>query len=103
MRKNGIGFAAQMIKKFKHRGLKKFFERGDKSQLPQAHVGRIERMLDNLDVAEKPKDMGFPGYSLHPLKGEFAGFWSISVTGNWRIVFKFEESDVTQVDLVDYH
>lgn len=92
-----------MIKKIKHRGLKKLHEKGDKSQVIPDQADRIERMLDQLEVAAKPKDMSFPGYGIHPLKGKRKGFWSITVTGNWRIVFKFDSGDVTDVDLTDYH
>lgn len=92
-----------MIKKIKHRGLKKFHEKGNRSQVMPDQADRIERMLDKLEVAEKPGDMNFPGYGLHPLKGNKKGLWSITVTGNWRIVCRFDGDDVTDVDLTDYH
>ncbi len=60
-------------------------------------------LLTSLEVAEKPADMNNPGYGLHPLKGELKGYWAAWVSGNWRLVFKFDGEGVTNVDLVDYH
>ncbi len=60
-------------------------------------------MLARLDVATRPEQLDLPGFRLHPLKGEFAGYWSITVRANWRIIFRFEEGDAADVDLVDYH
>jgi proteic killer suppression protein len=59
--------------------------------------------LAQLDVASKPDDMDLPGFKLHPLKGDRAGFWSVTIGANWRVIFKFEGGDVTDVDLTDYH
>ena len=64
---------------------------------------KIERILARLDVATQPEMMNLPGFGLHPLKGELKGFWSVCVTGNWRIIFRFDGSHVSDVDLVDYH
>ena len=66
-------------------------------------VDRIALALADLDVADKPSDLGLPGYRLHPLKGDLRGFWSISISANWRIIFRFAEGDVYDVDLIDYH
>lgn len=68
-----------------------------------ALVERVEEVLGLLDVAEAPKDMNLPGYRLHPLKGDRKGFWSVTVSGNWRIVFRFHDGHACDVDLVDYH
>ena len=76
---------------------------GDKAQVPRNQADRIERILDHLEVAVQPSDMSIPGYRLHALKGDKKGFWAVTVTGNWRIVFQFDEGDVTGVNLVDYH
>ncbi len=92
-----------MIKSFRHRGLKRFYEGGDSSKLNADQRGRIEDVLGRLDVAESPGDLGLPGYRLHPLKGEWKAFWSVNVSGNWRIIFRFEAGDVYDVDLIDYH
>jgi len=59
--------------------------------------------LTVLDDAETPQDLNFPGYRLHPLKGHLKGFWSVTVRANWRIVFRFEGTDVFDVQLIDYH
>ena len=66
-------------------------------------VPKIERIIARLDVATAPEMMALPGLKLHSLKGELQGFWSVYVTGNWRIIFRFEGSDVVDVELVDYH
>jgi proteic killer suppression protein len=66
-------------------------------------VPKIERLIARLDVATSPKMIDLPGLKLHPLKGQLKGFWSVWVSGNWRIVFRFEGTDVADVDLVDYH
>ena len=64
---------------------------------------RIEDVLGRLDVAVDPEDINLPGYRLHCLRGDLAGYWSVSISGNWRIIFRFAEGDVFDVDLVDYH
>jgi proteic killer suppression protein len=91
------------IKTFKHKGLKKFFESGNKSGIQAAHANRIGRILDRLDAAGEAKDMNAPGYDFHPLKKELSGFFSVHVNGNWTIIFQFENGDAKNVDLVDYH
>lgn len=92
-----------MIRRFRHRGLKRLFEDDDPRGLRADQVDRIKRVLVYLDRATGPRDMDLPGWRLHPLKGELAGFWSVTVTANWRIVFRFDADDVTDVDYVDYH
>ena len=64
---------------------------------------RIALALADLDDAETPSDLDLPGYRLHPLKGDLKGYWSISISGNWRLIFRFEDGDAYDVDLVDYH
>ncbi len=66
-------------------------------------ANRIALALADLDDASKLGDIALPGYRLHPLKGDMKGLWSISISGNWRITFRFEGGDVYDVDLVDYH
>ncbi|HWK96520.1 MAG TPA: type II toxin-antitoxin system RelE/ParE family toxin [Pseudolabrys sp.] len=92
-----------MIRSFRHRGLKRLHERGDASGIQAAQKKRILRILAYLDDAQSPRDVDFPGLRLHPLTGNLAGFWSLSVSGNWRVIFRFEDSHVADVDLVDYH
>jgi toxin HigB-1 len=92
-----------MIRSFRHRGLKLLHERDDPSRVHAAYRIKITRILSYLDQARKPADMDFPGLRLHPLTGNLDGFWSVSVSRNWRIIFRFAGSHVTDVDLVDYH
>jgi len=92
-----------MIKSFRHRGLQRLYERGDSSRLNPTLVDKVETALGLLDVAETPAAVNLPGYRLHPLRGDLRGFWSIRVSGNWRLIFRFDDRDVCDVDLVDYH
>ena len=92
-----------MIRSIRHRGLKRLFERCDKSRLAVEDVDKIERILARLNEATKVTNMALPGFRLHPVKGDLKGFWSVTVRGNWRIVFRFEEGHALDVDLVDYH
>ena len=92
-----------MIRRFRHRGLKRLYERDDRSGVNAAHVARLERILTLLDVAQRPADIDLPGYRLHPLKGERKGEWSVSVSGNCRVTFRFDEGDVTDLNYEDYH
>ena len=92
-----------MIRGFKHRGLKRLYEKGDRARLSQDLVARCEEILTVLDVAHSPQDADLPGYRMHALRGKLKGYWSISVTGNWRIIFRFENGDIYDVSLVDYH
>ena len=92
-----------MIRGFKHKGLERFFRRGDYRGIPAPSGARIERMLDRLDAAMRPDDMNLPGYRFHRLKGDRACTHAVTVTGNWRITFTFEGEDAIGVDLEDYH
>ena len=92
-----------MIRSFRHRGLKRLYERGDASRVSANQVSRIQAALAYLDSARVPSDLALPGYRFHPLQGDLRRFWSISISGNWRIIFRFEEGDVYDIDLVDYH
>ena len=92
-----------MIRSFRHRGLKRLYERGDRSRVGADQAQRLAMALADLDDAVRPADVDLPGYRLHPLKGRLKGFWSITISGNWRIIFRFEEGDIYDVDLVDCH
>jgi proteic killer suppression protein len=92
-----------MIKRFRHKGLARFFETGDTRGINAQHAAWLRILLTSLNGAQEPGDMNLSGYRLHPLKGERQGQWAVSVSGNWRLVFAFEGTDVTDVDLVDYH
>ena len=86
-----------MIEGFRHKGLQRLYEKDERKGLPAASVDKIARILARLDVATRPEQMNLPGLKLHPLKGDYKGFWSVWVTGNWRIVFRFEGAHVTDV------
>lgn len=92
-----------MIRNFRHKGLQRLYEKADRKGLSPDMAPKIERIMARLDIAATPDMMNLPGFKLHALKGVYKGFWSVSVTGNWRIVFRFEGSHVFDVDLVDYH
>ena len=92
-----------MIVSFRHKGLKAFYEKGDSSKLRAAHVPRIRRILTRLDAATEARIMDVPGYGLHPLKGDVAGYWSVKVSGNYRIFFRFKGENPSDVDYLDYH
>jgi proteic killer suppression protein len=91
-----------MIASFRHRGLKRLFERGDRSRIGADMVSRVENVLAVLNRARRPEEMDLPGFRLHPLKGDRAGEWAVMVRANWRVVFRFENGDAVDVDLVDY-
>jgi proteic killer suppression protein len=92
-----------MIKSFRHRGLKRLYERGERGKVSPNLLERIEDILGLLDEARHPKDLDLPGYRLHRLRGDLQGFWSMTVSGNWRVIFQFENGNAFNVDLVDYH
>jgi proteic killer suppression protein len=92
-----------MILSFRHRALKRLSERGDRSQIGADIVRKVENILSTLDAAEVPQALDLPGYHLHQLKGESKGFWAVTVRANWRIIFRFENGDALDVELVDYH
>ena len=89
--------------KFAHRGLRRLYARGDARQLDPRLVPRIKRVLLLLDEATEPHHLDLPGFRLHSLKGDRASQWSVSVTANWRIVFRIADGEAVDVDLVDYH
>ena len=95
------------IQSFRHKALKRLFEECDARGLP---AGQTQKLLDVLaapdtgDTAEEPNEVGlFPGWRLHPLKGARKGFWSVTITGNWRVIFRFDKGDAFDVDFIDYH
>ena len=90
-----------MIRRFRHRGLRRLYEDDDRRELNPQHADKIARILARLDQATKPDQLDLPGFRLHPLRGDLAGYWSITVSGNMRIIFRFEQGDATDVDLVD--
>ncbi len=91
-----------MIVSFKHKGLKRLFEQNDRSGLRADLIEKIDRILTVLDAASAPQALDLPGYRLHQLKGDYKGYWSVTVRANWRIVFRFENGHAYDVALVDY-
>ena len=92
-----------MIKTFHHKGLATFFATGKKTGIQAKHADRIRLILARLNASHEPKDMKLPGLRLHSLSGNYEGFWSVDVSGNWRVIFRFEGQDVIDVDYIDYH
>ena len=92
-----------MIKTFQHKGLKAFYQSGTTRGIHADHARRLARMLPIIDQAEILADVDIPGWRLHPLKGSLDGYWSVSVSGNWRLIFRFIGSDIERVDYLDYH
>lgn len=92
-----------MIRSFRHKGLRLLFEKNDRSKLPAQDIERIENILLVLNHAEAPADLDLPGFRLHPLKGDRKGLWAVTVRANWRIVFRLDDGEARDVDLVDYH
>jgi proteic killer suppression protein len=92
-----------MIESTRHKGLKLLWEKNDSSKLPPALVSKIRLVMTLLNNAKVVEDMDFPGSNLHPLKGEYAGFWTIKISGNYRLIFRFENENSYDLDCLDYH
>lgn len=92
-----------MIKNFRHKGLKAFYLTGSKTGIPAKQANRLRLILARLDAAYEPKDMNLPGLNLHKLSGRLKDFWAVEVSGNWRVIFRFEKQDAADVDYLDYH
>ncbi len=92
-----------MIRSFKHKGLERYFLKGSSSGIQSAHAKKLRLILGRLHAAAEVRDMDLPGLYLHQLKGKYKGRWSVRVSGNWRITFRFDAPDATEVDYEDYH
>ena len=92
-----------MIVSFRHKGLERLYRTGSARGINSEHVPKIIRVLAMLDVAVCAEELSIPSLKLHQLKGEFKGFWSVWVNGNWRIIFRFVGPNVELVDYLDYH
>jgi toxin HigB-1 len=92
-----------MIRSIRHRGLRRLYEDDDRSKLRPDLVDRIARILTRLNAAGSIDDINVPGFGLHRLSGDLKGFWSVTVSRNWRIIFRFKENDAFDVDFIDYH
>lgn len=92
-----------MITAIRHKGLRRLHETDDARGVMADHADKLRRILARLDASRTAADMDLPGYRLHPLKGTLAGFYAVTVNGNWRIVFRFEQGNATDIDYIDYH
>jgi proteic killer suppression protein len=92
-----------VIRSFKHKGLRALYEKGTQAGVDAQHAERLRRILARLSVAKEPKDVNLPGFGLHPLQGDRAGQWAVTVRANWRVTFQFEGLDVVDVNYEDYH
>ena len=92
-----------MIRSFRSRALRRFMERGDERRIAPEHRDAVRDILARLNASADPHDMDLPGFRLHPLKGDLAGFWAVTVRANWRVVFRFEDGHAFDVDYLDYH
>jgi len=92
-----------MIRSFRHKGLERFFIKGSKSGIQAKHAAKLRLILGRLHASQSPKDMNLPGLFLHQLGGERRGTWSVRVSGNWRVTFRFKKGDAEIVDYEDYH
>lgn len=89
--------------RIRHKGLRSFYRQSNTAGVPSHRTPRLRRILLALDTAERPGNMALPGYRPRPLQGDMAGWWSVRVTGNRRVVFRFEDGKAVDVDLIDYH
>jgi len=92
-----------MIRSFKHKGLEKFFKTGQRSGIQAKHAKRLKLILGRLNVSTSPQDMNLPGLYLHELSGARSKTWSVRISGNWRVTFKFVGKDAEIVNYEDYH
>ncbi len=92
------------IQSIRHKALARLFETDERRGLPADQVAKLRRLLAALDAASDIEEMRvYPGWRVHPLKGDLDGFWSVAITGNWRLIFRFDAGDTFDLDLIDYH
>lgn len=92
-----------MIESFSHKGLRQLFEDDTHRGVNAEHVRKLQQILSVLQAAETIDALRLPTFGLHPLKGEFKGFWAVTVRANWRVIFRFKDGKAFDIDLVDYH
>ena len=92
-----------MIRSIKHKGLKRYYEKNDKSKLPAERITKIREILTVLNTAQSLEDIDRPAWRLHPLKGDMKGFYATDISGNFRIIFRLEDGDIWDVNYTDYH
>jgi proteic killer suppression protein len=96
-------YAWLVIRSIRHKGLRRLYESGEPRGVIAEHAEKLRDILARLDAARDIGDMDVAGFRLHPLKGEFKGFWAVIVRANWRVIFRFVDSEALDVDYVDYH
>jgi len=92
-----------VIRSFKHKGLAKFFTKGNSAGIQSQHKNKLRLILGRLNASSQPQDLNLPGLQLHELTGNRLGTWSVSVSGNWRVTFRFEDEHAESVNYEDYH
>lgn len=92
-----------MIRSFRHKGLKRLFEDGNRKGILAEYRDKVENILAVLNRARTPEDMNLPGFRLHPLKGSLKGFYAVTVRANYRVIFRFDDGHAYDVDFLDYH
>jgi len=92
-----------VIRSIRDKGLKRLYEDDDPRGVIVEHAEKLRDILVRLDAAGDVSDMDLPGFRLHPLKGELKGFWAVTVRANWRVIFRFTDGEVSDVDYIDYH
>jgi len=92
-----------VIKNFKHKGLKSLYATGKQQGVKPEHANRLRLILARLDASQSPRDLDLPGLKLHMLKGKYKDYWAVSVSGNWRVIFRFEDNNAIDIDYLDYH
>ena len=92
-----------MIRSIRHKGLKRLYEDDDPRGVIGEHAEKLRDILARLDAAGGVSDLDLPGFRLHPLKGELKGFWAVTVRANWRVIFRFADGEVRDLDYVDHH
>jgi proteic killer suppression protein len=92
-----------MIRSFKHKGLEAFFKTGSKAGIQPSHAPKLTRILAALESCSTLAVMNVPGWNLHQLAGPLAQHHAVTVSGNWRVTFKFHDGDVYLLDYLDYH
>jgi len=92
-----------VIKSFRHKGLKKLYDTGSRQGIIPEHANRLRLIIARLDASQSPQDMDLPGLNLHMLKGKYNGYWAVSVSANWCVIFRFEDNSAVDIDYLDYH
>jgi len=92
-----------VIQKIRHNGLQKLYRDDSAAKVDPNHADKLRRILGVLDQASRPEEVDLPGFRFHSLKGTYDGFYAVRVSGNWRVIFRFEDHHVTDVDYLDYH